>query len=90
MCEEACPYGVPQFGSEENAKMQKCDLCQDRIGDGLNPICVDACRTRALDAGPMDELKKKYGNVKEAVGFTYSTKAEPSIVFKKKGTGDVA
>ena len=89
LCEEACPYGVPQFGSEENARMQKCDLCRDRVDDGLNPICVEACRTRALDAGPIDELKTKYGDVKEAVGFTYSKKTGPSIVFRKKGIGEV-
>lgn len=26
----------------------------------------------ALDAGPLDELEKKYGDVKKAAGFVYS------------------
>jgi len=29
-CLKACPYDVPQFGPEPDAKMQKCELCLDR------------------------------------------------------------
>ncbi len=82
MCLQACPYDAPQFGAEENAKMQKCDLCLDRWAESKKPICIDACPLRALDAGPLDELKAKYGDIKEAEGFTYSTEASPSIVSK--------
>lgn len=89
-CKEVCAYNAPVFGSEENARMQKCDLCYGRISDGLNPICVGACRTRALDAGPMDKLKTKYGGVKQAAGFTCSNKTEPSVVLRSKKIGNVA
>jgi len=82
MCLQACPYDAPQFGAEENAKMQKCDLCLDRWAENKKPICIDACPLRALDAGPLDELKAKYGDIKEAEGFTYSTEVIPSIVSK--------
>ena len=81
-CKEACPYSAPQFGPEPNAKIQKCDFCLERWAEGKKPICVDACPMRALDAGPLDELKTKYGDIKEVEGFTYSTKATPAIVFK--------
>ncbi|TET57797.1 MAG: dimethyl sulfoxide reductase subunit B, partial [Dehalococcoidia bacterium] len=37
------PLEAPQFGSEENARMQKCDLCVDRWGQGKKPVCVDGC-----------------------------------------------
>jgi hypothetical protein len=40
---------------------------------------------RALDAGPMEELMEKYGNVKEAAGFAYSQEIRPSVVMKNKG-----
>ncbi len=83
-CKKACPYGIPQFGDEENAKMQMCTLCLDRLLEGKKPICVDACPMRALDAGPLDDLKKKYGNRKEVEGFAYSAEANPSIIFKKR------
>ncbi|MFC1919250.1 FAD-dependent oxidoreductase [Chloroflexota bacterium] len=84
LCLRVCPYDAPQFGAENGAKMQKCDLCADRQEDNKNPICVDACIMRALDWGTMKELKTKYGGIQEAVGFKYSSSTKPSIIFKPK------
>ena len=39
---------------------------------------------RALDAGPIDELIAKYGDVKEAHGFIYSLETKPSVIFKPR------
>jgi anaerobic dimethyl sulfoxide reductase subunit B (iron-sulfur subunit) len=89
LCKEACPYKAPQFGHEENAKMQKCNLCLDRLAENRKPVCVASCRTRALDAGPMDELRTKYGDLKDAVGFTYSARIKPSVFFKVKRIGRI-
>ena len=83
-CLKACPYDAPQFGPEPGSKMRKCNFCLDRwIGKKL-PVCVEACPTRALDAGPLDELEAKYGNIKQAEGFTYSERSKPAVVFKPK------
>ncbi len=84
VCLEACPYQAPQFGAEENAKMQKCDLCVERWAEGGKPICVNGCPVRALDAGPIEELRAKYGDVKDAEGFAYSEELAPSVTFKPK------
>ena len=84
MCLQVCPYGAPQFGAEENAKMQKCHFCLDRLAENKKPACVDACPMRAMDAGPIEELRVKYGDIREAEGFVYSEKLVPSIVFKPK------
>jgi anaerobic dimethyl sulfoxide reductase subunit B (iron-sulfur subunit) len=84
MCMEACPYDAPQFGAEENAKMQKCHFCLDRLAENRKPACVDSCPLRALDAGPIEELQKKCGNVREAEGFVDAEKLIPSVVFKPK------
>ena len=84
LCREACPYGAPQFGDEDAAKMQKCELCLERWPQGKKPICVEGCPMRALDAGPLDALKEKYGDIQEAAGFEYISKIKPSIVMKKK------
>ena len=43
---------------------------------------------RALDTGPIEELKVKYGDIQEAVGFTYSSATKPSIIFKSKHLPD--
>ena len=80
MCLEACPWDAPQFGPEEGAKMQKCNLCIDRWADGKKPACVCSCPIQALDAGPIDELRVKYGDVMEAEGFTYPKSLAPSGV----------
>ncbi len=84
LCQDVCPYDVPQFGAEEKPKMQKCDFCSGRWAENKKPICVDACPMRALDAGPLDEIKSQYGGVTEAIGFEYSPEIMPSVVFKTR------
>lgn len=83
-CKHACPYEVPQFGQEEGAKMQMCDLCAERWQESKKPICVDACPLRALDAGPLEELESRYGDLKEVMGFLYAEETRPSVVFKAR------
>ena len=84
LCRDACPYEIPQFGPEHNARMQKCTFCPDKLAEDKKPVCVDACPVRALDAGSLDELRAKYGDARWAEGFTYSAKVTPSIIFKAK------
>jgi len=63
-CWEACPYGSPQYENDEpGTKVLKCDMCIDRLEEGLKPICVLSCSMRALEFGPLDEIIKKYGNL---------------------------
>jgi anaerobic dimethyl sulfoxide reductase subunit B (iron-sulfur subunit) len=83
-CLKACPYKAPQFGPKEGAKMHKCNYCLDRELEGKQPICVEACRTHALDSGYLDELKKRYGENKMADNFNYSERTKPAIIFKSK------
>lgn len=56
-CFLACPFGVPQFGA--NGKMQKCDMCADRLVQGKEPVCVATCPAEALRFGPVDELARE-------------------------------
>ena len=63
-CFKACPYGAPKFASDDpGTKMSKCTMCIDRIEKGQLPACVAACPMRALDFGPIEELRAKYGDV---------------------------
>ncbi|MFH1123536.1 MAG: FAD-dependent oxidoreductase [Pseudomonadota bacterium] len=84
LCLEVCPYDAPQFGAEENARMQMCNLCVDRWERDKKPICVTACPTRAMDAGPLEELRAGHRNQREAEGFTYSESTNPSVCFRPK------
>jgi anaerobic dimethyl sulfoxide reductase subunit B (iron-sulfur subunit) len=83
-CLKACPYDAPQFGPEKGAKMHKCNFCLDRWEEKKLPACIEACPTRALDAGFLEDLEKKYGTIKETEGFKYSKKTKPAIVFMPK------
>ena len=83
-CLKACPYDAPQFGPEPNPKMQKCDFCLEEWEKGKQAICVSACPTRAMDAGPLEELEAKYGHGREAGGFSYHPKARPSIILNSR------
>ncbi len=47
MCISTCPYGAVQWDSE-NKEPVKCDLCYERIDDGLKPACVTLCTTQCL------------------------------------------
>lgn len=90
-CLAACPYGAPQLDREAR-KMRKCDTCLDRREKGLNPTCVDACPQRALDFGPIDELRKKYGDCAAIAPLPDFSVTKPNLVIhptksaKKPGT----
>ena len=81
-CSLACPYGAIGFGVDE--RVDKCDFCRRRMEAGEKPICVLACTTRALDFGPLEELRAAVGVRKDAKGFEYNAEVKPSIVFKPK------
>ena len=84
LCFNACPYGIPQFGSDETDPMQKCDLCVGRLAEGKKPICVEGCPMLALDAGPVDDLVEKHKACRDAEGFIYSGDSSPAIVCKPR------
>lgn len=83
-CLKACPWDIPQFGNEKNPKMEKCNFCFERLEQGQQTICVEACPMYALDAGSIDQLRNKYGNITEAEGFKYFKNIGPSNLFKPK------
>lgn len=56
-CMWNCPYGAVSI-SPFTGMTQKCDSCAERRSRGLLPVCVDACPTRALHWGDLDEAKK--------------------------------
>jgi len=60
-CVKACPYSVPQFVASVK-KVVKCDACAALRAKGENPVCVDACPSRALDFGKTEDLIAKYGS----------------------------
>jgi Fe-S-cluster-containing dehydrogenase component len=56
-CMVSCPFDVPKFEYHSaNPKIQKCDMCYDRIIKGEKPACVEACPGEAIIFGTRREL----------------------------------
>jgi Fe-S-cluster-containing dehydrogenase component len=55
-CSKACPFNIPQYG--KSGKMQKCDMCLERLTHGKQPSCVATCPGEALKFGAVDDLVK--------------------------------
>jgi len=56
-CMVSCPFNIPKFEYHNwNPKIQKCNLCWERLQQGKKPACVQACPTGALMFGKKREL----------------------------------
>lgn len=80
-CALACPYGAPQY-SEAKGHMTKCNGCNERVENGLKPICVESCPLRALDFGPIEELRAQYGNLAAIAPLPAEHYTKPHLVIK--------
>jgi anaerobic dimethyl sulfoxide reductase subunit B (iron-sulfur subunit) len=79
----ACPYGAVTFESDApDAKAGMCNMCIDRLEQGMKPICVMACVQRALDFDTLENLQKKYGTLRDMEGMPSSAEVKPAVVFK--------
>ena len=70
-CVPACPFGVidrrereqlPSIGDGEVHGLgttHKCTLCYDRLKDDMEPACAQACPTKSIQFGPLDELRSR-------------------------------
>ena len=75
----ACPYSAPKV-DEEIKKAVRCDMCADRVAEGKQPICVEACPLRALDFGEISELRQKYGEMADIAPLPSADETKPNIV----------
>ncbi|MDJ0815022.1 MAG: 4Fe-4S dicluster domain-containing protein [Desulfobacterales bacterium] len=51
---ESCPYDIPR--NAEDGTIAKCDMCSDRVENGLEPACVKVCPTGAMNFGESAEI----------------------------------
>jgi formate dehydrogenase iron-sulfur subunit len=57
-CVSGCPYGVIDRRPGDG-RAQKCTLCYDRLKDGMEPACAQACPTDSIQFGELDELRER-------------------------------
>ncbi|MBZ5497600.1 MAG: 4Fe-4S dicluster domain-containing protein [Acidobacteriia bacterium] len=69
-CMQACPFQVPRYEwSSNNPRVQKCRFCYDRIKNGRQPACAEACPTGATKFGSRDEmLREAFGRIQAEPG----------------------
>lgn len=83
-CVNACPYGVPQY-MEDIQLTHKCDACIDLRQNGELPACVAACPMRALEFGPIDELRAAHPDaVNQITVLPDPSQTNPSVAIDAK------
>jgi formate dehydrogenase iron-sulfur subunit len=56
-CVPACPFGVIDR-REEDGRAWKCTLCYDRQRVDMEPACAQACPTKSIQYGEINELMR--------------------------------
>lgn len=75
-CALACPFGVPRYDLDD--KMFKCDMCSDRVKEGLKPVCVKVCPFGALEYADPNAApaEKERAYLNDLVGETRAARDE--------------
>jgi len=56
-CMLACPFNVPKYEwGKTLPRVRKCDMCADRVAQGLATACASVCPTGATKFGTREEL----------------------------------
>ena len=56
-CMVSCPFDIPKFEYfSANPRIIKCDMCYDRVQNGLKTRCTEVCPAEALVFGTRREL----------------------------------
>lgn len=52
---DACPYDIPRQDPDTGI-LSKCDMCYDRVINGLKPACVQVCPTGTMNFGELEDM----------------------------------
>lgn len=80
-CNMACPYNAPKVDRTKGYSV-KCDGCVERLQQGKQTICVEACPLRALDFGNIDELRKEHGDLGAIAPLPETHYTDPNLTIK--------
>ncbi len=81
-CTWTCPYGAISYNPSTGV-VEQCDFCAERRRDGLDPACVTACMSGALQYGTradfdMSDLSNDFPGTPEA------SISDPNIYYRRK------
>ncbi|GAB4349395.1 MAG: 4Fe-4S dicluster domain-containing protein [Candidatus Abyssubacteria bacterium] len=91
-CMAACPYGSrsfnwgnprpyikeqnPDFPTRTKGVVEKCNFCEERLGEGLLPACVEACKDKALVFGDLEDPDSE---VRELLRTRFTIRRKPEL-----------
>jgi len=61
-CLTACPYNSIFYNREKDL-VEKCNLCAQRIDQGLEPFCVVCCEGQALHFGDLNDPNSEISQI---------------------------
>jgi DMSO reductase iron-sulfur subunit len=83
-CTWVCPYNAPQLDPVKG-RVEKCNMCVDRLEAGLKPACVSACVGNALDFGVIENTPERRDEIAVSIpGFPSPEITHPNIRFQLK------
>ena len=96
-CMAGCPYGSRSFNwrdprpfikkvnldfpTRTRGVVEKCNFCEERLGQNLVPACVEACKEKALAFG---DLKDPESQVRKALYHRVVYQRQPELGSKPK------
>ena len=91
-CIAACPYGSrsfnwtdprpyiteinPDFPTRTKGVVEKCNFCLERLEQGLQPACVEACPSQALVFGDLEDPNSA---VRQLLGTRYTVRRKTHL-----------
>ena len=85
-CTWVCPYNAPQLDPIQG-QVSKCNMCVDRLEEGLKPACVSACLGNALNFGVIENTPENREQVLPQIpGFPDPNITNPNIRFQQTKT----
>ncbi len=81
-CMNACPYDAIYLNPETKTA-HKCNFCNHRLEDGLEPSCVIVCPTQAIRVGDLDDPDSEIARLHADGGLVRSPEqnTRPKVVY---------
>ncbi len=77
---DSCPYDIPRKAPD--GTIVKCDMCLDRVQNGLEPACVKTCPSGAMQFGDHEKIletaKARLSQVKKS--YPQAAIIDPSYI----------